>query len=164
MSEVESKPAREENLNAEDDDNYQHHDEPRDEFKMSMTENLTSEESEHDETKKRCCSKDGLVGAAISWLADVVWNRMFELLFFLFIVTQEMNDTSHLVKLNMMVRYEDKTILVASFISPVVVNLVIIFSAYLIRGHLLTHIEAQIITLSCFFFICGYELLVHTLN
>ena len=89
---------------------------------------------------------------------------IFDVLYFLFIASQEMNDTSHLAQINMMTRYEDKTLLVASIIAHTIINLSVIGSAYMIRGFLLYSGETQVITLSCFFFMCGYELLVHTMG
>ena len=89
---------------------------------------------------------------------------IFDLMFFLFIASQEMNDTSHLAQINMMTRYEKKTLLWASIIAHTVINLLVIGSAYVIRGHLLYSGETQYITLSCFFFMCGYELLAHTIG
>lgn len=89
---------------------------------------------------------------------------IFDLMYFLFIASQEMNDTSHLAQINMMTRYEKNALLWASIIAHTVINLVVIGSAYFIRGYLLKSFETQIIVLGCFFFMCGYELLVHTIG
>ena len=136
-----------------DDDYARLNDKDEDESQVSGGSN----KAEESDCMKKCKS-------CLKTLKRVFLLLFFDIAFLAFIATQELNDTSHLAKINMMTRFNRTTILKASLIAQTFMNLATIGVAYAVRGCCLSLTEAQYITMISFFFICAYEMIAHTIS
>jgi putative Ca2+/H+ antiporter (TMEM165/GDT1 family) len=88
---------------------------------------------------------------------------VMDILFVLFLCTQEINDTSHLQSIIMQSQYTKKTIVDAGIIAHMLSNIVCILGAWLFCGLALTQGEGHFIACAIIYFIIGYETLFHVL-
>lgn len=92
-------------------------------------------------------------------------NMLFvDILFTLFIASQEVDDTSYLHALAMESRYETNTIIKGSIIAHLFINFVVILVSCLYSGFFLTQDDGHIMGCITIYFICAYEVLFHVMK
>ena len=88
---------------------------------------------------------------------------LMDILFVLFLCTQELNDASHMQSMIMQSQYTKNTIVDAGIIAHMLTNIVTVLGAWLFCGLALTQGEGHLIACVIIYFIVGYETLFHVL-
>jgi putative Ca2+/H+ antiporter (TMEM165/GDT1 family) len=95
------------------------------------------------------------------WLLTLLLR---DIVFALFIASQEVNDTSYLHAMAMEARFERSTIVKGAIVAHLVLNFVCICISCLYSGFFLTQDDGNVIGSIAIYFICAYEVLFHVMK
>lgn len=96
----------------------------------------------------------------------VYWIQLFgsDIVFFLFMASQELDDTSYLKTFQLRALYDKPTLITAVFIVHSVCNLIVVFFFYVFTGIFMTQDHSNYFGSLSIYFIVTYEFLFHVLR
>ena len=119
------------------------------------TEMLTDQQK-----SKECCPCLPAIKRMIEQLIQLL---LFDIMFCLFIISQEVADQSNLSLIILDAQFSKKSRVQAAIISQVAMNAVVILTSYLISGIFLSQNQANFISVFILYFIVAFEMLTHIL-
>ena len=97
-------------------------------------------------------------------MLGLIAKFFYDILFTLFMISQELNDTSYLQALSMECQYDKATIIKGSVIAHLIINFFFILVSFLYSGFCLTMDEGNIVGCIVIYFICSFEVLFHVMK